>query len=86
MIYTFEEVDLKEVKRIVGPYACIGAGMNTHTLMEGTPAQVEDEVKRNMDILAPGGGFISINSIALEKVSAENMHAWRDAVEKYGRY
>ena len=54
--------------------------------MHKTPAEVEDEVKRMLDILAPGGGFISSNSVALDYVSQENMHAWRDAIEKYGKY
>lgn len=86
VLYNFESVDYKEVKRIVGPYAAIGAGMSTHTLMNGTPEQVEDEVRRNMEILAPGGGFFMSNSIALDHVSPENMHAWRNAVDKYGTY
>ncbi|MCF0142985.1 MAG: hypothetical protein HUJ75_06375, partial [Parasporobacterium sp.] len=86
VLYTFEHVDWKEVKRIVGPYACIGGGVDTHVLMNGTPADVEREVREKMDILAPGGGFISMNTIALDYVSPENMHAWRDTVEKYGKY
>ena len=86
ILYCFEDVDWKEAKRIVGPYAAIGGGMSTHTLMNGTPQQVEDEVKRSLDILAPGGGFFMSNSIALDEVSPENMHAWRNALEKYGKY
>ena len=86
ILYCFESVDWKEAKRIVGPYAAIGGGMNTHTLMNGSPEDVEEEVKRNLDILAPGGGFFMSNSIALDEVSPENMHAWRNALEKYGKY
>ncbi len=86
VLYAFEDVDLEKAKKILTGHAAIGAGMNTHTLMFGTPEQVEDEVKRNMDLLAPGGGFFSMNSIALDEVSPENMHAWRNAVEKYGYY
>ena len=86
VLYNFESVDWKEAKRIVGPYAAIGGGMNTHTLMNGTPQQVEDEVRRNLEILAPGGGFFMSNSIALDEVSPENMHAWRDTLERYGKY
>ena len=60
--------------------------MRTKTLMYGTPKDVEEEVKRSMDVLAPGGGFIMSNTVALDFVSPENMHAWRDATEKYGTY
>ena len=86
VIYCFEDVDMEEAKKKLGDTACIAMGMRTQTLMQKGPAEVEEEVKRTFDILAPGGGFISTNSIALDYVSAENMHAWRDAVEKYGRY
>lgn len=86
VLYVFENVDWKKAKNIVGSVAAIGGGMNTHTLMNGTPEQVTEEVKRQMDILAPGGGYFSMNSIALDYVSEVNMHAWREAVEKYGTY
>ncbi len=86
VLYFFEDVDWKKCKEKVGKAACIGGGMNTHVLMEKGPAEVEDEVKRTFDILAPGGGFISSNSMALDHVSEANMHAWREAVDKYGKY
>lgn len=86
VIYAFEDVDWAEAKKKLGNVACIAGGMNTHTLMDGSPEDVEEEVKRMFDILAPGGGFISTNSIALDYASPENMHAWRNALEKYGRY
>lgn len=36
-----------------------GGGINTQaTLPNGTPEQVREETKRNMDIFAPGGGFV----------------------------
>lgn len=86
VVYFFEDVDMEEAKKKLGDVACIAMGMNTSTLMNKSAQDVEDEVKRSMDILAPGGGFIMTNSTALDYVSPENMHAWRDAVEKYGRY
>lgn len=86
VIYCFEDVDMVEAKKKLGDKACIAMGMNTSTLMHKTPQDVEDEVKRTLDILAPGGGYISANSVALDYVSSENMHAWRDAIEKYGKY
>ena len=76
----------KEAKEKVGKVAAIAGAMKTSTLMLKTPQEVEDEVKEMFDILAPGGGFISANSVALDYVTPENMHAWRDAVEKYGSY
>lgn len=86
VIYCFEDVDMTEVKKKLGDVACIAMGMNTATLMHKKPQDVEDEVKRTFDILAPGGGFISSNSVALDFASPENMHAWRNAIDKYGCY
>jgi len=54
--------------------------------MHGTPADVERVTRKALDILAPGGGYFMSNSIALDEVPVENMHAWRDTLEKYGKY
>ena len=86
VIYAFEDVDWPEAKRKLGDVACIAGGMQTKTLMYGTPHDVEEEVKRSIDLLAPGGGFIMSNTVALDFVSPENMHAWREATENYGAY
>lgn len=86
VIYCFEDVDMAEAKKKLGDVACIAMGMKTSTLMHKSPQEVEDEVKKSMDILAPGGGFIMSNTVALDYASPENMHAWRNAVEKYGKY
>ena len=86
VIYAFEDVDLAEAKKKLGDVACIAGGMQTKTLMYGTPADIEEEVKRSIDLLAPGSGYIMSNTVALDYVSPENMHAWRNATEKYGKY
>ena len=86
IVYCFEDVDMAEAKKKLGDVACIALGMNTGTLMHKSPQDVEDEVKRTLDIMMPGGGYISTNSIALDYASPENMHAWRNAIEKYGKY
>ena len=86
VIYVFEDVDLKLAKEKLGGIVCIGGGMKTGTLMFGKPEDVEDEVKRTLDIMMPGGGYFSANTVALDKVPPEIMHAWREAIEKYGKY
>lgn len=52
--------DTKALKRDFGDALVFhGGGVDTqNTLVRGTPAQVKDEVRRRMDDLAPGGGFI----------------------------
>ena len=87
VIYSFESVDMKNAKRILGDTACIAGGFPTSLLMEGhKPEDVENKVKEMMDICAPGGGFIMSNSVALDYVEPALMHAWRNATEKYGTF
>jgi uroporphyrinogen decarboxylase len=63
-----------------------GGGADTRkTLNHGTPQEVKDDVRRRMDILAPGGGFVfnTIHNI-LADVPPENVVAMFEAVAEYG--
>jgi len=62
-----------------------GGGADTrHVLNRGTPQEVKDDVKRRLDILAPGGGFVfnTIHNI-LPDVPPENIVAMYEAVEEF---
>jgi uroporphyrinogen decarboxylase len=62
-----------------------GGGCDTrHTLNRGTPAQVKDNVRRNIEILSPGGGFVfnTIHNI-LPDVPPQNVVAMFEAVDEY---
>ena len=85
-IYMFESVDLKRAKETVGQNACICGSIPNVMLAFGTPEQVIEETKRQMDILAPGGGFIMDCSLMLDNAKHENIHAWKEATLKYGCY
>jgi uroporphyrinogen decarboxylase len=53
----------------------------------GTPQQVADEVKRNIDAFAPGGGFIFANVHNIQnQVPPENIAAMFDTCYEYGVY
>lgn len=86
VVYMFEKVDLQKAKDIVGKVACICGSVPTATLAFGTKEQIEDATKRQIDILAPGGGFIMDSSITVCNVSRKNMEIWREANLKYGSY
>jgi uroporphyrinogen decarboxylase len=65
-----------------------GGGVDTqHVLPHGSPQQVRDDVRRNIDALAPGGGFVfmTIHNIQAD-VPPENLDAMLEAVEQYGKY
>lgn len=86
VVYFFEDTDLVKAKEILGDVACIGGGMPTEYLMMGDKQRVIDHTKRMIDLLAPGGGFIMTNSMAIDQVKTENLEAWKDTLFDYGRY
>ena len=75
-----------QAKKILGDVACIGAGMPTEYLMMGDKQRVIDHTKKMIDLLAPGGGFIMTNSLAIDQVKTENVEAWKDTLFTYGKY
>jgi uroporphyrinogen decarboxylase len=62
-----------------------GAVDNQYTLFLGSPAEVRQEVKDNIEILGAGGGYILAPCHALQTVSpAENVIAMYEAGYEYG--
>jgi len=87
--YTARGMDLSGLKKEFGKDIVFwGGGIDTQsTLNNGTPAMVRDEVKRTLDILAPGGGFVfsPVHNIQ-DDVSAENYWAMWNTLQEYGKY
>lgn len=85
--YSANKMDLVMLKRDFGRDICFwGGGIDTQKILPfGTPEQVADEVKRNIDILAPGGGFVfaTVHNIT-EGVPLENIVALYKTVREYG--
>ena len=86
VVYMFENVDLQRAKDTVGKVACICGTVPNALLAFGTREQVINETKRQIDILAPGGGFIMDCSMMLDNATHENMRAWRETTLEYGKY
>lgn len=82
----FESVDMAKAKKTVGSNVCISGGMRTDVLSRGTPEKTRDEVRRILDICAPGGGYIFDVSDTMEHCRVENVEAMFDEVKSYGRY
>lgn len=60
---------------------------NQSTLPKGTPADVDADVKKKIEALAKGGGFIVSGGHNIQAdVSPDNVLALVDAVLKYGVY
>jgi uroporphyrinogen decarboxylase len=82
-------MDTKELKAEFGRDIVFwGGGVDTqHVLPFGKPQAVVDEVKRRMDDLAPGGGFVfaAVHNIQA-LVPPENIVAAFDTAREYGKY
>jgi len=62
-----------------------GGGSNTRSILNhGTPDEVKDDVRHNIEILAPGGGFVfnTIHNI-LPDVPPQNVVAMFEAIDEY---
>lgn len=78
-----------QLKKDFGKYIVFwGGGVDTqHVLPSGTPEQVKDDVKRNIEALAPGGGFVfsTVHNIQAE-VPPQNIIAMLEALKEFGKY
>ena len=86
VVYFFEKQDMANAKKVLGGTACIAGNFDTNLLAYGTKEQIVEETKRLLDICAPGGGYLMSNAISLDNGKPENLTAWYEAVEKYGKY
>lgn len=81
-------MDIEKVKKNYGDGLCLIGNIDLDYLLTfGKPGEVEAEVKRLIDIAAPGGGFIlSSCNILTDIVRPENALAMYSTTEKYGVY
>jgi len=78
--------NLELIKRKADGKLALWGGIDTqHILTLGTPKMVQEEVKRVLSVLAPGGGYIIAPDQSFP-VPEENMKALWAAARKYGKY
>jgi uroporphyrinogen decarboxylase len=80
--------NLEELKKQFGKNMIFCGGIDTHRILPfGTPEEVRAEVKRVIEILGQGGGYMlaSVHTI-LPDVPAENVLAMVDAAVEFGGY
>jgi uroporphyrinogen decarboxylase len=84
--YTLPGMDLVNLKRDFGSALTFwGGALDTQdALPHGTPAQIRDTVRRNIEILAPGGGFVCCQTHIIQSdVPIPNLLAYFEAVAEY---
>jgi uroporphyrinogen decarboxylase len=86
--YSAAKMDLPFLKREFGDAVCFwGGGVDTQKILPfGSPEQVSDEVKRCIDTLGPGGGFVfaAVHNVA-DGVPLENILAAFQTARAYGK-
>jgi len=85
-IWVFDKSDMKEVYKRFKGWACFGGNVPVSMMKAGTPADVENYVKRLIDDVAGDGGFILSTGAVLDDAQPENLHALIDTGKKYGVY
>ncbi len=80
------DMEPEKLKREFGRDICFwGGGCDTRRVLNrGTPAEVQEHVRRRLEILAPGGGFVfaTVHNI-LPEVPPENIVALYEAIEEF---
>jgi uroporphyrinogen decarboxylase len=83
------DMDTKVLKREFGKDVTFwGGGVDTQRVLPfGSPSEVRDEVRRRIEDLAPGGGFVfaTVHNVQGD-VPPENFMAMWEAMREYGTY
>ncbi|MDI6754246.1 MAG: uroporphyrinogen decarboxylase family protein [Thermodesulfobacteriota bacterium] len=81
-------IDIVALKKSYGHRICLMGNIDLHyTLTRGTPEETEAEVKKRIQELGPGGGYILASSNGLTAYCLpENVLAMSRALLKYGFY
>jgi len=80
--------DLAELKKRCSKKLVLCGGIDTQSVLQcGTPKIVREEVRRVIEILGPGGGYMAaaVHTV-MNDVPAENVLAMVDAVQEFGNY
>ncbi len=85
---TAKDMDPAGIKGKTGPRLALWGGIDTHEVLpRGGPEDVREEVKRKIEILGKGGGYLgSADHNILVDVPPENLITMFEAAAEFGRY
>jgi uroporphyrinogen-III decarboxylase len=85
-MWMFDQTDIIKAKKIVGDSLCIFGNVPSSMLELGSVAEVTDYVKKMIDEVAPGGGFVMANGSFFDNARPENLTAIIETTREYGKY
>jgi hypothetical protein len=81
-VWMVDQSDMVEVKKTLGKNACLIGNVSSSMLKLGTPQEVKDYVKKLIDTVGQGGGFIVGNGAFFDEAKPENVKAMVDAARE----
>jgi uroporphyrinogen-III decarboxylase len=78
--------DMELAKKHFAGRIALSGGVDGPLLAFGRPEDVVRDVKRAIDICAPGGGYILDTSTSIDIAKPENLRALFDTVNTYMKY
>ena len=85
-VWLFDQTDMARAKETVGTVACIQGNVPLSLLHAGTPSDVNDYVRRLIDVAGAGGGFILDVGASGDSGRDENLRAMVKTTKEYGVY
>ena len=80
-------MDIYEIKKRVGGKLCLIGNIDVDLLLRGTPEEIEEDTKKHLRELGPGGGYVLGSSNSIHRtIKAENYRAMLDTALQYGKY
>jgi hypothetical protein len=87
IVYHVDRGDMARTHDILGSKFCLSGGLSNVLLATGTPADIERECQRLLDIAARNGGFIMDSSAIVQNdAKVENVRAMTDFTRAHGVY
>jgi uroporphyrinogen-III decarboxylase len=85
-VWMVDQSDIAEVKKTLGKNACLIGNVSSSMLKLGMPQEVGDYVKKLIDTVGQGGGFIVGNGAFFDEAKPENVKAMVYTAKEYGVY
>jgi uroporphyrinogen-III decarboxylase len=87
IMFHLDATDIFKAKEILGDRACLMGNVPPQITGRGTPKDVENYCREQIEGCMEGGGYMLGSSCVLpDEIPAENLKAMKDCVMKYGFY
>lgn len=85
-MWMFDQTDIIKAKKIVGDTLCIFGNVPSSMLELSTPEEVKEYVKKLIDNVGKGGGFVMANGAFFDRAKPENVETMISVTREYGVY